>query len=170
MKRLLEWIFGLDRGFLNQEGDLSIQFHPRWPGQDALDYLFTRIGFGPVGAAAWTATLALAAIALVIYVYRREGRSKGARVSLAAIALLIRRFYRFYRQAIPVVSLASQKKEGDSKDDSTEEKRTGPDYAPVLTAFERLKPEGQTTQVLASLRSAIEDLQGQRLAGVVLLT
>ena len=36
MKRLLEWIFGLDSGFLNQEGDLSIQFHPRWPGQHAL--------------------------------------------------------------------------------------------------------------------------------------
>src|SRR5258706_4089805 len=89
MKRLLEWIFGLDSGFLNQEGDLSIQFHPRWPGQDTLDYLFTKIGFGPVGAAAWNVTLALAAIALVVYVYRREGRSKGARISLAVIRCLI---------------------------------------------------------------------------------
>src|SRR4051812_9835268 len=89
MKRLLEWIFGLDRGFLNQEGDLSIQFHPRWPGQDSLDYLFTKLGFGPVGAAAWNITLAVAAIALVVYVYRREGRSKGARISLAVIRCLI---------------------------------------------------------------------------------
>src|SRR5258706_14912236 len=245
MKRLLEWIFGLDSGFLNQEGDLSIQFHPRWPGQDTLDYLFTKIGFGPVGAAAWNVTLARAAIALVIYVYRREGRSKGARISLALVRCLILgfllallnmpvftigqsrtepsvlailvddtismrvkdaganpaepltrmdavlqllksddqalvkdlskthilRFYRFDRQAIPVVSLTSQKKEGeDAKDDATDNKTKGPDYAPILAAFENLKPEGQTTQVLASLRSAIEDLQGQRLAGVVLLT
>jgi uncharacterized membrane protein len=245
MKRLLEWIFGLDRGFLNQEGDLSIQFHPRWPGQDTLDYLFTKIGFGPVGAAAWNVVLALAAIALVIYVYRREGRSKGARISLAVIRCLILgfvlallnmpvftigqsrtepsvlailvddtismrvrdagpnpaepltrmdailqllkaddqalvkdlskthilHFYRFDRQAIPVVALASQKKPDDeTKSESAEEKKQAPDYAPILTAFENLKPEGQTTQVLASLRSAIEDLQGQRLAGVVILT
>src|SRR5438477_9987340 len=89
MKRLLEWIFGLDRGFLNQEGDLSIQFHPRWPGQDALDYLFTKIGFGPIGASVWNIILAALAIALVVYVYRREGRSKSARISLAAIRLVI---------------------------------------------------------------------------------
>jgi uncharacterized membrane protein len=245
MKRLLEWIFGLDRGFLNQEGDLSIQFHPRWPGQDSLDYLFTKLGFGHIGAAAWNITLAVAAIALVLYVYRREGRSKSARISLAVIRCLILgfvlallnmpvftigqsrtepsvlailvddtismrvrdaganpaepltrmdailqflkaddqalvkdlskthilRFYRFDRQAIPVVSLASQKKpDEETKDESPEEKKQGPDYAPILTAFEQLKPEGQTTQVLASLRSAIEDLQGQRLAGVVILT
>src|SRR5437016_8421450 len=90
MKRLLEWIFGLDRGFLNQEGDLSIQFHPRWPGQDALDFFFTKIGFGAIGAAFWNVLLAAAAIALVVYVYRREGRrSRGARISLAAIRCLI---------------------------------------------------------------------------------
>src|SRR3954451_8686481 len=89
MKRLLEWIFGLDRGFLNQEGDLSIQFHPRWPGQETLDALFTRIGFGAIGATLWNLVLTALAVALVIYVYRREGRSKGARISLAAIRLCI---------------------------------------------------------------------------------
>src|SRR5690242_12814856 len=89
MKRLLEWIFGLDRAFLDQEGDLSIQFHPRWPGQDALDYVFTKIGFGPIGAVVWNLALIALAIALVVYVYRREGRSRGARISLAAIRLCI---------------------------------------------------------------------------------
>jgi uncharacterized membrane protein len=247
MKRLLEWIFGLDRGFLNQEGDFSIQFHPRWPGQDALNYFFTKIGFGNFGAAFWNIILILLAIALVIYVYRREGRSKPARISLAAIRLLILgfviallnlpvftigqsrtepsvlailvddsismqvsdaggdtaqpltrmqavlnllksddqalikdlskthllHFYRFDKQAIPVVSLASKKNpdnKGDKKDAADNSHSTSPDYAPVLTAFDNLKPEGQTTQVLASLRSAIEELQGQRLAGVVLIT
>ena len=92
MKRLLEWIFGLDRGFLNQEGDLSIQFHPRWPGQEALDYFFSKIGFGAIGATVWNLVLATLAVLLVVYVYRREGRSRGARVSLAAIRLLILAF------------------------------------------------------------------------------
>src|SRR5687768_3560996 len=89
MKRLLEWIFGLDRGFLNQEGDLSIQFHPRWPGQEGLDFFFTKLGFGPIGATVWNLALAFVAITLVVYVYRREGRSKGARISLAAIRICI---------------------------------------------------------------------------------
>ena len=63
MKRLLEWIFGLDSGFLNQEGDLSIQFHPRWPGQETLDALFTRIGFGAIGATLWNLVLTALAVA-----------------------------------------------------------------------------------------------------------
>ena len=88
MKRLLEWIFGLDSGFLNQEGDLSIQFHPRWPGQDALDYFFSKIGFGNIGAEVWNVVLIALAVALVVYVYRREGRSRGARWSLAVVAAL----------------------------------------------------------------------------------
>src|SRR5712691_2601500 len=245
MKRLLEWIFGLDRGFLNQEGDLSIQFHPRWPAQDALDFFFTKIGFGPIGAAVWNILLAAAALALVVYVYRREGRSKRARISLAVIRCLILafvlallnmpvftigqsrtepsvltvlvddtismsvrdvgpegaqpvtrmeavlnllksddqalikelakkhilRFYRFDRQATPVVSLVSDNNDKEKQNaPKTAGGAQGPDYSAILAALEKIKPEGQTTQVLASLRSAIEDLQGQRLAGVVLIT
>src|SRR4051812_48347747 len=235
MKRLLEWIFGLDRGFLNQEGDLSIQFHPRWPGQDALDYLFTKIGFGPAGATFWNLCLITLAVLLVVYVYRREGRSRGARISLAAIRLLILgfvialwnmpvftigqsrtepsvlailvddsismrvrdagasaadptsradaiinllksndqafvkdlakthtlRFYRFDRQAIPIASVTQTAPEKEGKPDAEAAPAAAgqSEYAPVITAFENLKPDGQTTQVLASLRSAIEDLQ-----------
>jgi uncharacterized membrane protein len=245
MKRLLEWIFGLDRGFLNQEGDLSIQFHPRWPGQDALDFFFTKIGFGPIGAAVWNILLAAAALALVIYVYRREGRSKRARISLAIIRCLILafvlallnmpvftigqsrtepsvlavlvddtismsvrdvgpegaqpvtrmeavlnllksddqalvrdlakkhilRFYRFDRQATPVVSLVTDTNEKERQNaPKLAPGAQNPDYSAILAALEKIKPEGQTTQVLVSLRSAIEDLQGQRLAGVVLIT
>lgn len=246
MKRFLEFIFGLDRGFLNQEGDLSIQFHPRWPGQEGLDFVFTKLGFGPIGAAAWNVLLGAVALMLVIYVYRREGRSKGARISLAVIRCLILafvlallnmpvftigqsrtepsvlallvddtismrvkdvqqggdgsalepisrsdavlqllkaedqafvkelakthilRFYRFNRQAMPVISLVSDKKEEELKDE--EGKPRTPAYYSIVEAFDKIKPEGQTTQVLASVRTAVEDLQGQRLAGVVLIT
>src|SRR5687768_14888062 len=89
MKRFLEWIFGLDRSFLEQEGDLSIQFHPRWPGQESLDQFFSRIGFGPIGAEIWNVVLIALIVALVVYVYRREGRSRGPRIALAAIRLCI---------------------------------------------------------------------------------
>ena len=44
-----------------------------------------RIGFGAIGATLWNLVLCALAVALVVYVYRREGRSKGARISLAAI-------------------------------------------------------------------------------------
>jgi uncharacterized membrane protein len=251
MKRFLEWVFGLDRGFLNQEGDLSIQFHPRWPGQEGLDLFFSKLGFGAIGATVWNLALAFLAVCLVVYVYRREGRGRGARISLAAIRLCILafliallnmpvftigqsrtepsvlailvddsvsmrvrdvnvtpgdpvsrmdavvhllksddqalvknlakthilRFYRFNRQASPVVSLAATPTPGEpasaggsSGAPTPQGTPNTPDYAAVIQAFEKVKPEGQTTQVLASLRSAIEELQGQRLAGVVLVT
>src|SRR6185503_3270004 len=89
MKRVLEWIFGLDRQFLDQEGDLSIQFHPRWPGQEGLDQFFTKIGFGPIGAEIWNVLLITLIVLLVVYVYKREGRSRGPRIALAGIRLCI---------------------------------------------------------------------------------
>src|SRR4051812_6750004 len=233
MKRLLEWIFGLDRGFLNQEGDLSIQFHPRWPGQETLDAPFTRIGFGAIGATLWNLVLTALAVALVIYVYRREGRSKGARISLAAIRLCILgfviallnmpvftigqsrtepsvlallvddsismrvkdvqppgqdqpltrmdavlnllksddqalvkdlarthslRFYRFNRQATPIAAYTPEKTEGaDKPEDAPAGSLTSVSKSPaqLIDALSQLKPEGQSTQVLASLRSAV---------------
>src|SRR5207253_280096 len=36
--------------------------------------------------------------------------------------------------------------------------------------LEKMQPTGQSTQILSSLRTVLENLQGQRLAGVVLLT
>ena len=75
MQRLLEIILGLDSGFLGREGELSIQFNPRWPWQDV------------VGAFTWNLLLGLAALALVIWIYRREGRSRTARVLLGFVRL-----------------------------------------------------------------------------------
>jgi uncharacterized membrane protein len=81
----------------------------------------------------------------------------------------ILRFYRFNRQAVPLVSLSSESPTtAPAKPDNDDPRKN--DYAPVVQALEHLKPEGQNTQVLASIRTALEELQGQRLAGIVLLT
>src|SRR5262245_2345801 len=68
--RLIELLLGLDKGFLSKEGELTLQWNPRWPGE----------GFVP--ATAWNLLLGAIAIMLVIYVYRREARSTRARLTL----------------------------------------------------------------------------------------
>src|SRR6267142_3656349 len=73
MQRFIEIILGLDKGFLNRPGDLTVQFNPRWPLQDV------------VGAGTWNFILAVLAALLVVYVYRREGRARSARVILGII-------------------------------------------------------------------------------------
>src|SRR5688572_10814992 len=73
MQRLIEIILGLDKGFLSREGDLSVQFNPRWPFQEV------------VGAVTWNLLLGILAAALIIYVYRREGRSRSARIILGVL-------------------------------------------------------------------------------------
>jgi uncharacterized membrane protein len=227
VNRFWEILLGLDRGFLDREGELGVQFNPRWPLQDI------------VGASLWNTALILLAAAMVWYVYRREGRSRNVRVTLGvirgvvlllAIALLNRpvvtlvqtrvepsvlailvddslsmkiadgseaadstasksrldeavslltdgdralvralaathdlRFYRFSRDAQPVAELSLPSASG---------KRTTKnlDSGPVDAALRALKPQGQNTAVTAALTSVLQDLQGQRLAGVVMLT
>src|SRR5829696_4197252 len=77
MHRFLEIILGLERGFLSREGELSINFNPHWPWQ------------ATVGAAVWNLLLALIAIALVVYVYRREARTRTAKVFLGSLRLAL---------------------------------------------------------------------------------
>lgn len=244
--RFQELVFDLPRGFLDQEGDVRIQFNPQWPGQDGLNYVFTKMGFGPVAPHVWNFTLGAIALMLVYYVYKREGRSKRARVSLAIIRCMILgfllfllnlpvftigqsrtepsvlailvdntismrvkdvpsggnagepisrldavlrflkrddqalikdlakthilHFYRFNRQAIPLTSVVTDTT-AEKKDEKSAAPATVQDYVRLVGSFEQqIKPEGETTQVINSLRTAIEDLQGQRLAGVVLIT
>jgi hypothetical protein len=228
MQRILEIILGLDKGFLGREGEFTVTFAPRWPFQDI------------VGAVTWNLVLAGLALALVVYVYRREGRSRSARISLGVmrglllafvIAMLNRpvltltqsrtepsalvivmddsismqvrdgavdaqgqgvsrmqavlnllegdnqkllkdlarqhivRFYRFDRDAQAIGSV--------SKDTFAKGQGTAPQTQPTTAPTDvlaNLAPTGQSTQVLASLRTVLEELQGQRLAGVVLLT
>src|SRR5438046_567811 len=70
MTRFLEIILGLERGFLSRQGELSLNFNPQWPGQVI------------TGAALWNVMLGVAALVLVVWVYRRDGRSRPARISL----------------------------------------------------------------------------------------
>jgi uncharacterized membrane protein len=223
MNRFWEIILGLRRGFLSQQGEFSLSFNPQWPGQQL------------VGAAVWNVLLVLLALALVVYVYRREGKSRGVKIVLGVIrasllalviALLNRpvltlgqsrtepsvvaimiddsismrvrdvqtsgsdaqsrmegalqllgdrdrglikdlsnkhqvKLYRFDSTAQPIA-----KWEGEAPSEpssaTTQAARTEP-RPPI-------EPTGQNTQVAKSIRGVLDDLQGQRLAGVVVLT
>ena len=80
VQRFWETIFGLERGFLSREGEFSLTFNPKWPWQDY------------VGASVWNLALACLALAMVLYVYRREGRSKPVRVTLGVARALLLAF------------------------------------------------------------------------------
>src|SRR5688572_31448795 len=127
MNWLWEKIFGLKGGFLNEQGELSVGFNPKWPAEPlinagswnwllgamalaGLGYLLLRIRkagrrrherhwamvAGVValalvvlslisGTVAFNFALAALALAVLFYVYPREGRSKGARISLGVM-------------------------------------------------------------------------------------
>lgn len=322
MNRLWESIFGLKHGFLNQDGELSIGFNPKWPAEPLVDigawnwllglaalaglaYLFLRVrgdvkpqrqgwqrwvgaavGFLAVLVAAqafnlgaallvaalvaaaqflapwhwklWLAralligfvftllsgtvgfnvALAALALALLLYVYPREGRSPGVRLTLGVmraallafvIALLNRPVLNLGQDLVDpsvlailvddsismsvrdvrpddpenspsrleavvdvltrddgalVRKLAEQhqvrfyefdgtaRQKGPGAGDGRGEPPAEPvQLAPQLVnAIRALKPEGQTTAVLPSLLSVMEELQGQRVAGIVLIT
>jgi len=207
MNRLLEIIFGLDRGFLDREGDFALRFNPQWPWSEA------------IGATVWNVLLIGLAVALVIYVYRREGREKRIRIGLACVrmALLLLVIGLLNR---PVLSLTQSRTEPSvlaiMLDDSLsmrikDIKQPGDrfdtrldaitavlsqDNAKLLTDLGKIhqlrfykfngdavaiqtsttqpvpqiEPAGQKTQVAASIRTVLRDLQGQRLAGVVVMT
>lgn len=218
MQRLLEIIFGLEKGFLSREGDYSISFNPQWPWQEY------------VGAGLWNFVVIALAAGLVFWVYRNEARSRPVRIALGLIrasllALVIAllngpvltlgqsrtepsvlavliddsismrvrdaagdesaepesrleavvrlltgedqqllrelerthkvRLYRFNSTAFPLSGATTQP--GDS-------------IAADVAALKSLEPLGQNTQVAKSIRAVLDDLQGQRLAGVVVLT
>lgn len=321
MERLWESIFGLNRGFLNQDGELSIGFNPKWPPEPLIDagtwnwllgllalaglaYLFLRVradlpprqawhrrigvavgilavivaaaAFG-IGAAiavaalvaaveflapwrwkvrlarvlvigfiftllsgtiAFNVALAALALALILYVYPREGRATGVRVTLGVIraallafviALLNRPVLNLGQDLVDpsvlailvddsismsvrdvrpddpenspsrlqgvvelltrddqalVRKLAEQhqvrfyefdgtaRQAGPAAGDGRGEPPAEPVQIPpeLLKAIQSIKPEGQTTAVVPSLLGVLEELQGQRVAGVVLLT
>jgi uncharacterized membrane protein len=201
MQRLLEILLGLEPGFLSRQGDFSINFNPQWPWQ------------ATTGAAMWNLVLACLALTLVIWVYRREGRSRGVKISLGIIRGLLLAFTIAMLNR-PVLTLGQNRTEpsvlavliddsismhlrdaGDPKDpssrlqavqsllDSTSALPTAltkqhqlrfyrfdTTAEPVNGPLDKLEPTGQNTQVEKSVRSVMEDLQGQRLAGVVVFT
>ncbi|MEA2735483.1 MAG: hypothetical protein QOE14_1934, partial [Humisphaera sp.] len=205
MNRFFEFIFGLDKGFLSRDGDLSLQFNPSWPGQDY------------VGAATWNVLLAILCGLLVWYVYRREGRTRPVRIVLGVMRGLLLAFLLVLLNR-PVLTLGQSRTEpsvlavmiDDSVSMRVRDAGNGADGKPLsrleavsqllspgdkslinelskvhqirlyrfdrdkepidAAALAKIAPEGQHTQVLSSVRSVLADLQGQRIAGVVVLT
>ncbi|HEX8342640.1 MAG TPA: hypothetical protein VF624_17185, partial [Tepidisphaeraceae bacterium] len=203
MNLLLEKLLGLDRGFLSREGEFSVAFNPQWPWQAA------------TGAALWNVLILALGVALVVYVYRREGRARGVRISLAAVRLALIGLVLVLLNR-PVLTLTQSRTEPsvlavmidnslsmrikDIGNAGSPEARIaavrtllGGNDARVLKAMgavhglklyrfdadaaaveqgaiAAIAADGQKTQVTAALRSVLRDSQGQRLAGVVVLS
>ncbi|HSU66067.1 MAG TPA: hypothetical protein VLJ39_04315 [Tepidisphaeraceae bacterium] len=221
MRRLIEILFGLDKGFLTREGAKGLSFNPVWPGHHA---------------ALWNTALALLAAVLIVYVYRRDGRSRPARILLGCIRGLLVAFVLVLLNRPVLVNVDTRTEQsvlavliddtasmkipdvtGDNRttrldaarnlllasNDQTLQKleRThtlrfytfdsnatpiGPSQpitfkekdqpaaqhynAQLAQALRALKPDGKSTQVVSSLLTVMDDLQGQRLAGVVVMT
>ena len=200
---ILEFLLGLPKDFLHQQGDWSLQFNPAWPGQAF------------IGAAVWNVVLAIVALLLVLYVYTHDGRSRLLRVILGIARASLLGFILFLLNR-PILTLEQTRTEpsvlaimvddsssmrvpdvGDKNnpqsrlsqvqallDDRNAELlgalskkhnirlyRFDRDASPLAQAgVADLKPEGESTQVLPSILTVLRDLQGQRVAGVVLLT
>ncbi len=221
LRHAAEMLLGLPRDFLARQGEFAVQFNPAWPGQAV------------VGAAAWNVVLGVVCLLLVVYVYTRDGRSRGVRVFLgclrglllAVILVLLNRpvltltrtrtepsvlavlvddsssmrvpdvgsktapvgrlasvqqlfaadggallrtlakthdlrFYRFDRDATPVADVRQ----------APPDARRPADVTPAVAALDGLRPDGDSTQVLPSILTTLQDLQGQRVAGVVVMT
>ena len=203
MNRLIELLLGLDRGFLSRDGEFAIDFNPLWPG----------------GApAAWNLGLATLAVALIVFVYRREGSRRPTRGLLAALRLTLFAVVLVLLNR-PTVTLTQARVEPSvlaiAIDDSLSMRvadvgsgdrlqprldavtkvlsadqaalvrklagthqlkfyRFDADAAAVETSTTRpvppIEPRGQSTRVAESVRSILRDLQGRRLAGVVVFT
>src|SRR5688572_22433742 len=97
LANLIERVLGLDRGFLAREGELGLDFNPHWPGPDALTPY-------------WNLALGLAALAWVVYVYRREGRSRPVRVALGILRGVLLGFVLFLLNN-PVITLGQSRTE-----------------------------------------------------------
>ena len=230
MNRLLEILLGLDRGFLARRGDFALTFDPKWPWSNVL------------GNAVWNVLLVAAAVALVVYVYRREGgRSRGVRVGLGILRALLLAFliallnrpsltltqsrtepsvlailvddsvsmrvkdagpdaapeqrlaavqslldgdgaallakladrhavklYRFDADAAPLAQIAQTDPNAPPAAPATQPATGG--VGGGAAAIAKIDPSGQTTQLGRSIRTVMEELQGQRVAGVVVLT
>jgi uncharacterized membrane protein len=213
MQRIWEFIFGLRRGFLGRDGDLSLQFNPQWPWQQY------------TGASLWNGILVALAVALVVHVYRRDARTRKTRLALGALRLSILLLVIGLLNR-PVLTLTQERTEpsvlalmvdrsvsmrvrdggqgpngqpmsrleavanlleGNDRavlnelaknhevriyefDDQSKLLGAVTKAAPANVTLASLKPEGESTQVVQSVRGVLDDLQGQRIAGVVLLT
>jgi uncharacterized membrane protein len=228
-QRFLEIILGLPHGFLSRQGQLTLQFNPSWPLQQYVG-----------GAAVWNFILASLALGLVVYIYRREARTRnlrlllgGLRAGILGLVLLLLnrpvltlgqerrepsvlafliddslsmkvpdaasadgkpqgrldavidlltgsdgqllrrlssvhdlRVYDFSRGAKQIATIAGP---GDSTSAATTQ-RSGEPIDDAFSAVGQLKAEGNGTQIVNALTSVLQDVQGERVAGVVVFT
>jgi uncharacterized membrane protein len=228
-QRFLEIILGLPGGFLSREGQLTLQFNPTWPLQQYVG-----------GAGLWNFILGGLALGLVVYIYRREARTRnlrlllgGLRAAILGLVLLLLnrpvltlgqerrdpsvmafliddslsmkvpdavspdgkprgrldavidlltgsdgqllrrlssvhdlRVYDFSRGAKQIATIAGP---GDSKRAATTQ-NSGEAIGDAVAAVQQLKAEGNGTQIVNALTSVLQDVQGQRVAGVVVFT
>jgi uncharacterized membrane protein len=221
IRHSFEFLLGLPRDFLHQQGDWSLQFNPAWPGQAF------------IGVGVWNITLGIVAILLVIYVYSRDGRSRPLRIFLGGIRLFLFALVLFLLNR-PILTLGQSRTEPsvlailvddsgsmrvpdagtpahpESRLDAVQNLLSGHDaellrklakthdlrlysfdrdasplasiqtppaksktslnLTPATKSIDDLKPDGQSTQVLPSILTTLQDLQGQRVAGVVVMT
>ena len=200
---IFEFLLGLPRDFLHQQGDWSLQFNPAWPAQAVL------------GASVWNVMLVVLAVVLVSYVYTHDGRSRGLRILLGTVRSLLLAMILFLLNR-PILTLGQSRVEpsvlavmvddsssmrvpdvGNKSDPQTrlgvvQHLLSGSNFDLLkslqskhnvrLYRFDRdavpitevqvssLKPMGESTQVLPSILTVMRDLQGQRVAGVVVLS
>lgn len=207
MNRILEIVLGLERGFLDHQGDFSLQFNPQWPGMEVL------------GATFWNVVLIGASVLLVWYVYKREARQRRPRLILATLRVLLLLMVIGLLNR-PVITLTQSRVEPSvlviMVDDSLsmrvrDVQTNGGAFVSRLQAIQDLltrdqarllndlgkihqlrfyrfsgdavalptsqpwsswsiEPTGQKTQVAESILTVLRELQGVRLAGVVVLT
>ncbi len=75
MLRFLEFIFGLERGFLSRDGELVLRFDPPWPAA------------APPWV--WNVVLAMFLLAWVVWVYRRENTTSRKRIVFATLRVAL---------------------------------------------------------------------------------
>lgn len=203
MNRLLEILLGLPRHFLAKNGELSLSFHPHWPGQEW------------IGAWPFNLVLLIAIALLVWWVYQREGTDQRRKITLATmravllllvLALLNRPVLtmvqtRLEPSVLPVLvdtslsmkvpdvvqqgghvpRLAAVQKLFSTDSPLLHELQDkhvvrfyhfDTDVAPLAAAapLQALTATGQTTQITQAIRNVLDDLRGQRVAGLVLFT
>jgi len=218
MLRWLEFILGLERGFLSRQGEFVVRFNCPWPDWDYFPPALANLLLGSL------------LIALVLWVYHRENAPRKRRILLASLrmallglllALLNRpmatlvdtraeasvlavliddsasmavpdiptaggdnvsrlnavqrlldapllqelaarhtlRFYHFSSSSQPLPLPAS-----------TQPAISPSEGAAAAAAIAALRPDGQNTRLAASVRQVAQELQGQRVAGIVVLS
>lgn len=206
MNRLIEILLGFQRGFLSREGDVSLRFEPRWPGGEF------------IGQSTWNFLLLLLVAYIVVFIYRREGGSRRAKLVLGTLRAMTLLFVILLLNR-PVLSITQGRVEPSvlavliddsmsmrladvdpgqtsrsrleaaidlmTADDAALIKRLEKDNTLRVFRFDsdlhalegdatnsirQLEPNGESSRLGVALQSAANALQGQRVAGIVVLT